>query len=145
MRDDGKPLAAKSTSEEVLDLGPPPPALSENWGVNNSSNTISNSYTQLAGSPETKFQKHPLCPLRQSFYSDGAPSEVESQTYESVIALSLAKFASLLIEFVARLQDVVDSLEELSEVANFKESVSEPGLDRLRFWTRFSRCLRFTE
>ncbi|KAJ8644042.1 hypothetical protein MRB53_005790 [Persea americana] len=139
MQDDRKPLAAKSTSEEVLDLGPP--SLSKNWGVN----MISNSYTQLEGSPETKFQKHPLWPPRQSFRSDGASSEVESQTYESASALSLATFASLLIEFVARLQNVVDSFEELSEVANFKESVSEPGLERIGFWTRLSRCLRFSE
>lgn len=139
MQDDRKPLAAKSTSEEVLDLGPP--SLSKNWGVN----MISNSYTQLEGSPETKFQKHPLWPPRQSFRSDGASSEVESQTYESASALSLATFASLLIEFVARLENVVDSFEELSEVANFKESVSEPGLERIGFWTRLSRCLRFSE
>lgn len=85
MQDGGKPLAAKSTSEEVLDLGPP--ALSKNWSVNSSSNMISNSYTLLEGSPETKFQKHPLWPPRQSFYSDGAPSEVESQTYECVKCL----------------------------------------------------------
>lgn len=42
------------------------------------------------------------------------------RTFESTAALSLANFTSLLIEFVARLDHLVEAVDELSKLAKFK-------------------------
>ncbi|XP_057952359.1 aluminum-activated malate transporter 9 [Malania oleifera] len=129
---ENKVLEFKSKSEAVLDLRSIPKPSS--WDAQN--HGVDSTQTGVAP-PENMFKSQISWPSHISFNANAVPKEEESKTYEHASALSLATFTSLLIEFVARLQNLVDSFEELSEKANFKEPVeSTPASEVDGCWTR---------
>lgn len=103
------PLSSRSLSETAIDIR----LLQGNWPQSD----------QLVAKL-TPFKKQNQWPSRLSLVDGEIADTIEMETYLSASALSLATFASLLIELVARLQNVVDNFEELSQRAEFKESSS---------------------
>ncbi|XP_011021871.1 PREDICTED: aluminum-activated malate transporter 4 [Populus euphratica] len=94
-------------------------SLSETWDVKNQNINTSPSMPELKAS-DSVFNQPVSWPCL-SFTGGSMIVEPESKVYESASSLSLATFASLLIEFVARLQNLADEFQELSKKANFKE------------------------
>ncbi|KAK9277452.1 hypothetical protein L1049_006996 [Liquidambar formosana] len=139
---DNESRVINSLSETTLNLGPVP--VLRNWDAQNQNMGINPSPPQLTSS-ESMFKKQISWPSRVSISADLPLNVQDSKTYESASSLSLATFASLLIEFVARLQNLVDSFEELSDIANFKEPVEPPApKEMVGFWTRLLRFFQST-
>ncbi|KAH8487225.1 hypothetical protein Peur_069440 [Populus x canadensis] len=139
--DENKVLEYKSRSEAVLDLRSM--TIPKSWDRHALGVDAKPTFHPTISSDDM-FKKQISWPARNSFTADTLPQVEESKTYESASALSLATFTSLLIEFVARLQNLVDSFEELSEKANFKEPIELPiATEANGFWIRLHRSLKF--
>lgn len=130
---ENKDMVINSLSETVFNLD-----------AQNQNSTIESPLSQWSSSQ--MFNKQiPSWPSRVSINNADIPlNETEAKTYESASSLSLATFASLLIEFVARLQYLVDSFEELSTIAKFKEAkiLDQPAPKEVvnGFWTKLLKC-----
>lgn len=133
-------LEYKSLSEAVLDLRAV--KVPKSWEEQQATHDNKPAAVPAGGGvDENMFRKQISWPAHVSFKADVVTKEEESKTYESASSLSLATFTSLLIEFVARLQYLVDSFEELGEKAKFKDPLEQVPPPSGGFWNRFSSCL----
>uniref|UniRef100_A0A7N0TZR7 Aluminum-activated malate transporter 9 n=2 Tax=Kalanchoe fedtschenkoi TaxID=63787 RepID=A0A7N0TZR7_KALFE len=134
-----KVLEHKSRSEAILNLRAT--TLPRNWEGHHS-----NTNPPAPPTPpnsERVFKKQISWPARLSHDALDTVLIEESKTYESASVLSLATFASLLIEFVARLQNLVDAFEELSIKAAFKDPAQHSAeAEATGCWSRLKRSLK---
>lgn len=120
-RNDGTSAVEKENKNEGVE-----PTIVDQTLLHQSKSFLGNSFLSRYDSTSTIDGLKLAWPARRSFHPNLPLEDEDSTTYESASALSLATFASLLIEFVARLQNVVNAFEELSENASFKDPVEEP-------------------
>lgn len=117
----------------------------KNWDPQNLYNPSVAQLDSFEGGEVFKQQMH--WPSRLSIHDDVVVNEREVRTYESASALSLATFTSMLIEFVARLQNLVNSFEALSEKAKFVEPVEQQTAptEVVGFWTRLYKLICYRD
>lgn len=134
----------KEEEEEFMSEGQGP-HLKKCYTFKNIDRHISSMSMNLAsfsnwGSTEDALKHQLQWPSRLSVLGDAILNEREVRTYESASALSLANFTSSLIEFVARLQNLLSSFEELSDKARFsqpKNPLEEEEGGNVGFCARF--------
>ncbi|KAF5730355.1 hypothetical protein HS088_TW20G00728 [Tripterygium wilfordii] len=137
--DQNRILEFKSRSEALLDLRSL--IIPKSWDARDAKTGAT---VPQNDPPERLFREQLSMPTRISFDADGKAPVQESKTYESASSLSLVTFTSLLIEFVARLQNLVVSFDELCENANFKDPVDvSVAAEPVGLWTRLCRPLKF--
>lgn len=146
MNEERQYLGYKSLSEAVLDLRAVRVPKSWEGNISSDINPAAAMPPTVANADQNMFKKQISWPAHISFDEDAVTKEEASKTFENASSLSLATFTSLLIEFVARLQNLVDSFEELGEKAKFKDplqqqaSVASGGC-----WTGLFNCFRLKD
>lgn len=146
-------LDQEETEEETSTEAQHAPLLKHSHTFKNIDRHITNmsmnlpSFANWGSCDEEALKQQLQWPSRLSVLGDTVLNEREVRTYESASALSLANFTSSLIEFVARLQNLLNSFQELSDKARFSDPKSpldqkEEGED-FGFWTRFNNNMGF--
>lgn len=121
------------------------PTLQRNFSSQHTTANMSFSISRQASSEDHDlYQRQISWPSRLLLDGDCILNEREVRTFESATALSVTTFMSSLIEFVARLQNLVNAFVELSEKANFKDPHIELGVNKEKedvgCWAKLLPC-----